>query len=544
MVFVLNEPLASGADVSRHSKALALLSVTVGSACAVLWNGWVPQGVPVPEPVVAMGAQRVQPAKSLQRTQLAKARQPLRFWPLDSAERPLQLARNRQPSTAAAAAVMEGVVKTFADTRGGMKDVTRSFERYDEDGDGKLNEAEFAKAMYWSGANLKGLDKSAIAAMFKDADTDGDSKISIDEFLAPAVVAELLCLLPNQPQVVAEPYNPRARDLWRKWRGTIFSKAWQQAVLSMLVGVVLTVFTRMFQKPTWALGTLPDPSHPFIALLLPYASLYQEQKLLATFVVTFFVSQSLDFWRGCYTLAKDIQHRLADMNQLLEEHAARNADGSYTAEARSLLESAARNSRLFYILYWASMVDHYKIASSDAGLKQLADAGHCTPEELKRLMQVPQAARHKAAAMMLAKQGPKGRASGALDAVEPDGTFMLLWHEVSNHLRETYDKIGSKLKARMPMLYVHLVQILVDTLTVLTPFTLYAQIGVTSVLLNGLLVTFYQGLLKMCKSLLDPYGNEKQNNEIMLEVPVFVKDYNAASTRFMELGESMPVKLA
>merc|ERR1712046_29936 len=100
-------------------------------------------------------------------------------------------------------------------------------------------------------------------------------------------------------------------------------------------------------------------------------------------------------------------------------------------------------------------------------------------------------------------------------------------------LRSASSAIGYKLSARMPLTYVHLVQVLVDTLTLLAPFALFAKFGVASVLLNGLIVSFYQGLLNLCKSFLDPFDGRS------FEVPVFVKEQIAASTFWLNEGEAV-----
>ena len=49
-------------------------------------------------------------------------------------------------------------------------------------------------------------------------------------------------------------------------------------------------------------------------------------------------------------------------------------------------------------------------------------------------------------------------------------------------LRGTYATIGDKLSCRMPLPYTHFVQVLVDTFIALSPFALYADLGVYSVI--------------------------------------------------------------
>lgn len=131
--------------------------------------------------------------------------------------------------------------------------------------------------------------------------------------------------------------------------------------------------------------------------------------------------------------------------------------------------------------------------------------------------------------------GPTGREKGVL--LDLNGSFSKAWMEATLGFSLAIGDVFNKLVARMPMVYLHLVQVLVDTLTVLTPFALYAKLGVTSVVLSGLIVIFYRGLLKICKSMFDPYG-DVTNPEI--EVPVLVRNVNEDSTRFLSRGQVVP----
>lgn len=56
-------------------------------------------------------------------------------------------------------------------------------------------------------------------------------------------------------------------------------------------------------------------------------------------------------------------------------------------------------------------------------------------------------------------------------------------------LRGTYATIGDKLSCRMPLPYTHFVQVLVDTFIALSPFALYADLGIYSIIGCGKCVT-------------------------------------------------------
>ena len=75
-------------------------------------------------------------------------------------------------------------------------------------------------------------------------------------------------------------------------------------------------------------------------------------------------------------------------------------------------------------------------------------------------------------------------------------------------MRGEYFSIGDYAAGRMPLAYVQLMQVLVDSLVVLAQFALYPELGTVSIPLTGLLTLFFKGLLELSKSFLDPFGTE------------------------------------
>lgn len=106
-------------------------------------------------------------------------------------------------------------------------------------------------------------------------------------------------------------------------------------------------------------------------------------------------------------------------------------------------------------------------------------------------------------------------------------------------LRAVCASIGDDAAARMPLAYVHLVQILVDCLVALAPFALYAKVGVFTIPLVGLLCVFFRGFLALSKSFLDPFGNEDSLSE-NLSVHCLVCEVNAGSVRWASGIEELP----
>jgi hypothetical protein len=364
-----------------------------------------------------------------------------------------------------------------------LKQLVAAFERADADEDGSLNLGEFKQAVACSGAVL---GDAAAAALFLAADVDGSGDLTINEFLAPRAVPELLCELPNSPKAVTTGgYQPSAVKLWKTWRGTVLETTWRPALAVFTVSTALVLSVGFFGSPTWSPLTLPDAKHPLIARLLPMAGLWDKLLTLTTFIVTFFVGQTLSFWRSCYGFARSVASRLSDLNLALAAHADRTPDGQLSPESAALLGAAARNSRLFHLLYWALLVPRYQSVASDAGLERLVEVGHCTQKEAAALRGVPLKARHHTVMLWLVERGVSAAAAsraaggaggkrGGLAAASLE-TFHTVWMDRSWALRSAYGKIGQALDACMPNVYMHLVQVLVDVLLVLMPLALYAR---------------------------------------------------------------------
>ena len=90
---------------------------------------------------------------------------------------------------------------------------------------------------------------------------------------------------------------------------------------------------------------------------------------------------------------------------------------------------------------------------------------------------------------------------------------------------------------------VQIMEILVDTLTVLAPWALYVQMGTFNIASTGLLTLFFKGLLELSKSFLDPFGREgyRAHN---IRVDVLVSEMNfGASSRWVDAGDVLPSEL-
>jgi len=110
-------------------------------------------------------------------------------------------------------------------------------------------------------------------------------------------------------------------------------------------------------------------------------------------------------------------------------------------------------------------------------------------------------------------------------------------------LRAKCNSVPDETVARMPLAYVHLVQLLVDSLLVAAPIALYPQVGVLCVPLSGLLTIFFRGLLNLSKTFLDPFGNAyggSREARATIMTDALISEVNAASTRWWRGAETLP----
>jgi hypothetical protein len=243
----------------------------------------------------------------------------------------------------------------------------------------------------------------------------------------------------------------------------------------------------------------------------------------------------------CYIDARSISSRLSDLSLLLSTYATRDDSGCLTASSEAYLREVARRMRLFHVLYWSTVVKRFATVHSDAGLHALEASGYLLPNERAVLTSngaLPPSQRVHTVLTWIGTSVHSGNAMGALSSGSSKTAIEDEWLVRLNALRSAYGKIGKALARRMPLVYVHLVQTLVDTTLLMAPFALYGRLGAVSIILCGVLTFFYRGLLDVSKSFLDPFGNDGTAAEI--EVPVIVRDANQASVRFIDGAEELP----
>jgi len=368
----------------------------------------------------------------------------------------------------------------------------------------------------------------------------------------------------NRP-IVCE-YNPDAAWLWSKWRGTVLSLTASPVLLNMGVGVAVDYASRELSAASWSMLSVPPAADPLIASLNGLNTLWEYELTLCTFILTFFTSQAYAHWRSVYFTTRAIQGRVNDVCLLLAVGAQRGGSG-YSEDASRLLQRCTRLIRVSHTFFWAATptcsngVGDGGVEDGDAsedlpaelrnaraigplllspeGLQGLVAAGELTPEEAAALLGTGLPPSQYTYVLMewVGLHAMSGISDGTLRG--GNGFEDNLLRRLTE-LRAQYFNIGDYAAGRMPLAYVQLVQVLVDSLVFLSPFALYPELGSLSVFATGLLTLFFKGLLELSKSFLDPFGNEGYPGQ-NIRVDVLVSELNFGSgSRWTKAGALLP----
>mmetsp|Transcript_8062 Transcript_8062/g.18208 ORF Transcript_8062/g.18208 Transcript_8062/m.18208 type:complete len:496 (+) Transcript_8062:270-1757(+) len=381
----------------------------------------------------------------------------------------------------------------------------------------------------------------------------------------------------NRPIVLE--YEPSELWLWKKWQGTVLQMTLRSCLIQMGVGIILDWSVRSYMRSTssltWSLLSLPPSSEPLIQSMFGLKKLWEYQLTVTTFILTFFLSHAYGYWQTIYSTTRKIQGRINDICMLLVVGAKRSFTsssrtpetngtngenvksdrGEFTQKSEKLVKLCTRLIRLSHTFFWAAT------ATASNGLSDceefLKDAENCTiPIDnehigplllsswgLKALVNANQLTRLEAEDLMNTELPPSQYAYillvwvslKCMDGMEKgilrggNGFEENLLRQLTA-LRATMFDIDDFRAGRMPLAYVQLVQVMVDTLVVLSPFALYAELGSLSIPLVGILTLFFRGLLKLSKSFLDPFGVEgfaEQN----IRVDVLVSELNFGASK-------------
>jgi Bestrophin, RFP-TM, chloride channel len=403
---------------------------------------------------------------------------------------------------------------------------------------------------------------------------------------------------PNRP-IICE-YQPNGRWLWFKWNGTVLKQTWPSVVGAMFAGLLLHALLRWRCAITgisWPwYGVPPIHQDPLLLGLTGVRKAWEFHLTIATFILTFFSGQTFSYWKTVYDTVRKIQGRINDFCMLLvlgaqrgnqdtnvttttngvnavngekaeEDLQQEDPDRSYSKKSRQVVQTCTRLIRMAHIFFWAATptasnglsdserfmedktgnwpipIDDQHIGPillSPYGLKALVKSGQLTKQEAQDLnyTQLPPSQYGYILLVWTGMHLMKGIKEGHIHG--GSGLEQNLLNQLTS-LRACMFDIDDLRAGRMPLAKVQLVQVLVDSLVIISPLALYAELGVLSIPLVGLLAFFFRGLLTLSKSFLDPFGVEgfeEQN----IRVDVLVSELNfGASKRWIQAGTTLPM---
>ena len=137
---------------------------------------------------------------------------------------------------------------------------------------------------------------------------------------------------------VIQKYKPERVWLWQQFRGTVIKISLVPTLINMLLCATFVVYARYNSgDPLFEVGAGAPTQTEFVEKLNLVGQVWEMDKTLTTFVLTFFVNQSFTFWKDVYQLARDVQGKINDFNLLIATNVKRTEDGSLSPESEQLL---------------------------------------------------------------------------------------------------------------------------------------------------------------------------------------------------------------
>jgi len=378
----------------------------------------------------------------------------------------------------------------------------------------------------------------------------------------------------NRP-IICE-FEPDALWLWTRWRGSVLSMTYVPIIFNIGIGILVNWYVHSHTATSWSLFSIPPVDDHLVQELAGFKALWEYQLTLCTFILAFFTSQAYSYWRSVYFTTRAIQGRINDICLIIvtnaERKPSRTVDGErmsdYSDRASELVDTCTRLIRVSHTFFWAAMPTNSNGVSdkgwegktyrvdidnddegnnaigpvllSPSGLRYLEREGELTHAEVQTLLDsdLPPSQYTYMLMQWVGIYAMEGFRDGTL--VGGDGAERELIRRLTD-LRAEYFSIGDLCAGRMPLAYVQLLQILVDSLVWLAPVSLYSGLGTLSIPLCALLTYFFKGLLELSKSFLDPFGNDGYPNQ-NIRVDVLVSELNfGADSRWIEAAKRVPL---
>jgi len=343
--------------------------------------------------------------------------------------------------------------------------------------------------------------------------------------------------------IIIQQYKPHASWLWSQFYGTVIYSAWPKALIHMAYGALFCVWVRFQTHGDFHVLTLEGMGDHWLAsALVIIEKIWMVLMSLTTFLLTFFVGQAWTFWKSFIDVSRNIQGRFSSIQMLLTSHAARDdKTGTYTPEAEAFLKDMAQRLKLFHTLHWASQALRFRPLLTDKGWDRMVARGLVSEQERKRLqaLRLSPTQKHIGVFQSMVVLSQKALNDKQIIGIKTSLLEKKIMEEFCT-LRGTAGTIGGLVAGRMPLAYVHFVQVLVDTFVVLTPLAKYKDLGMFSVLMIGILTFFFHGLLVLAKVFMDPLDNEHYKvGCVYLDLAVLLRESNGGIDNWIAATETV-----
>ncbi|CAJ1967412.1 unnamed protein product [Cylindrotheca closterium] len=340
--------------------------------------------------------------------------------------------------------------------------------------------------------------------------------------------------------IIIQQYRPKPSFLWRRWFGTVIYDAWPRVVLNMAWTTAFCVWVRYQTHgdcQVFNMNHMGGDHHQSLVSAFTIADkLWSTLMSFTTFLLTFFVGQAYSFWKSFIDLGRSIQGSFNTIPFLLTTHASRNPKtGRYTPEAELFLQDIGKQLKLFHLLHWASQARRFRVLLTDKGWDQMVARGLVSEDERRRLHSINVGPTQKQVCVLQRMVVDTQKAMGDKKIIGVQyATLQKKLLEEFSKVRGTTSTVPDLIAGRMPLAYVHFVQILVDTFLLSTPIAKYSDMGIFSVLMIGILTLFFHGLLILAKVFLDPLDNEDFcEGCVYLDLAVLLRESNGGIDKYI-----------
>mmetsp|Transcript_25003 Transcript_25003/g.42834 ORF Transcript_25003/g.42834 Transcript_25003/m.42834 type:complete len:476 (+) Transcript_25003:631-2058(+) len=325
-------------------------------------------------------------------------------------------------------------------------------------------------------------------------------------------------------------YVPSTAWFWKQWTGTVLQYVWRSVFCMMIASVIFGAVVSLAIE-SWSY----DAEHVLLDQIELIAGWWATILSLASFATIFFLSQSFSHWRDFYFCPRRIQGRFDDVNLLCAANAKEDErSGRVAAEAAQSLDDIARRGRLMHQLFLCTIVKRYGCLLTPTGFAYLRSKRVIKQDEYEGLIQSHEngIAAWITAMCWWVTTISRSVKRGDIDA---DQATMTIIYEKITDMRLHFGKMGVLYAGRMPLAYIHFVNLLVDVLVFVSPVALYSQYWLWSILGVGIVTLFYRGIVKLSMMLLDPVDNDEVHQSSLsgqtvgFDVGVFIREANTAS---------------